>query len=368
MGCFREVQKSIRDSVHKLLGDQIAALGLGAHYEILENQIRGINGTEFLFSGLSAHTVESIKSYEGLDRAWVEEAQTVRKKSWQILRPTIRKTASEIWVSMNPELEDDYSYQDFVAHPPEGSFVVEMNWRDNPWFPEVLEQERLECKERDPDSYDNIWEGVPRRTVEGAIFANEIDKVYADKRIRPVPYDPLLKVHTVWDLGWNDSMSIIFAQRQGGEVRVIDFIEDSHKTLADYVGLIEKKPYRWGDDWIPHDGNAKNIQTGKSAKEMLQAMNRRPRIVEDIGVEPGIKAARMMFPRVYFDEAKTGVLVNHLKRYKRQINQTTEEPNQPLHDEHSHAADAFRYLGVIVDRLTNDDRSKKIVYDNRGIV
>lgn len=100
--CTREVQKSIKDSVHKLLSDQIQAMGFGGHFQVLETEIRGINGSEFLFAGLANHTVESIKSYEGIDIVWIEEAQTVKKKSWDILIPTIRKAGSEIWVTMNP--------------------------------------------------------------------------------------------------------------------------------------------------------------------------------------------------------------------------------------------------------------------------
>lgn len=138
MGCFREVQKSIKDSVHKLLSDRVAKLGLGQFYEVQQTVIRGRNGTEFLFAGLQDHTIDSIKSFEGLDRAWVEEAQSVSKRSLDVLIPTIRKDGSEIWVSMNPELDTDEPYVRFVSSPPPDSVVVQINWRDNPWFPKVL--------------------------------------------------------------------------------------------------------------------------------------------------------------------------------------------------------------------------------------
>ena len=154
--CTREIQKSIKDSVHKLLTDQIQALGLGAHYNVLDTEIRGGNGSEFIFAGLQGHTVESIKSYEGVDIVWVEEAQTVQKRSWDILIPTIRKDGSEIWVSMNPELDTDDTYIRFVSSPPAGAVVCAMNWRDNPWFPTVLESERIHCKNTNRDDYDTI--------------------------------------------------------------------------------------------------------------------------------------------------------------------------------------------------------------------
>ena len=298
---------------------------------------------------------------------WVEEAQVVTKRSWDILLPTIRKPDSEVWLSLNPDMETDETYQRFVANPPPGAVVIQMNWRDNPWFPDVLEAERQETRRRDPENYDNIWEGVPKRVSEGAIYRHEIDRLYIDKRVRPVPYDPLLKVHTVWDLGWNDAMTIGFWQRSGAEVRCIDYIEDSHRTLDWYVGEIEKRPYRWGTDFIPHDGRARNIQTGKSTEEALRAMNRNVQVLPALDIEEGVKAARLMFPRVYFDEDKTTRLLECLKRYRRAINQQTHEPGAPLHDEFSHGADMFRYTAMAVEEMGNTDKAKPITYKRRYI-
>lgn len=358
--CAREVQKSIKDSVHRLLCDQIQALGLGQFYEPFETEIRGRNGSMFLFAGLAQHTVESIKSFEGVDIVWVEEAQVVTKRSWDVLTPTIRKDESEIWLSLNPDMETDETYQRFVAHPPPDAVVIQMNWRDNPWFPEVLERERLETKRRDPDNYDNIWEGVPKRVSEGAIYRYEVERMYADKRVRSVPYDPILPVDTVWDLGWADSMTIGMWQRTGAEVRCIDYIEDSGRTLDWYVAQLEKRPYRWGKDFIPHDGRAKDFKTGKSTEELLKAMGRRVHVLGQDGVEEGIKAARMMFPRVYIDESAREVETGHsgparllecLKRYRRAINKSTLEASGPLHDEYSHGADMFRYAGMAVEMM-----------------
>jgi phage terminase large subunit len=356
------VQKSIKDSVHQLLTDQIQAMGLGRHYEVLENEIRGLNGTLFLFAGLAQHTVESIKSFEGVDIVWVEEAQTVKKRSWDVLTPTIRKEGSEIWITLNPDMETDETYQRFVAKPPEGSFVIQMNWKDNPWFPSVLEQERQDTLRRDPDNYKNIWEGEPKRVSEGAIYRHEIEALYEQKRVRLVPYDPLLKVHTVWDLGWNDAMSIGMVQREGSEIRLIDHLKDSHRTLDWYVAQLEKRNYRWGTDYIPHDGKAKNTQTGKSTEEALQDMQRRVEVLPALSVEEGIKAARLMFPRVYFDQDKTQEVLESLKRYQRSINAQTHEPGAPLHDAFSHDADMFRYIAMAADKMSNDDWGSKLAY------
>jgi phage terminase large subunit len=353
--CVRETQKSIKQSVHTLLSDQIEALGLGYFYQILETEIRGANGTSFTFSGLSTQTADTIKSFEGADICWCEEAQSITKRSWDILIPTIRKPNSEIWVSFNPELDSDETYKRFVLNPPPNSVVMEVNHSDNPWFPDVLEQERLHCQLTNKEDYDTIWEGKCRTSVVGAIYASEVDSALRQGRVCNVPYDPMLKVHTIWDLGWNDSMTIILTQKVRSELRVIDYIEESHKTLDWYVADLKERKYNWGNDYLPHDGNTKDFKTGKSAAEILKAFGRKVKITPQIGVENGIKAARMAFAQTYFDKAKTARLIECLKRYKRSVNSQTGEAGSPVHDEFSHGADAWRYLAVVADELKNDE-------------
>ena len=351
--CAREVQKSMKDSVHRLLRDQIEELGFSDFYEVLDTEIRGKNGSLFLFCGLQSHTIDSIKSYESVDRCWVEEAHGVSKRSWDVLIPTIRKPDSEIWLTLNPDMDTDETYVRFIAAPSPDTWLCEVNWRDNPWFPEVLEQERIKAHARDPESYEHIWEGKPRRVAEGAIYRHEIDAVFKDNRVRLVPYDPMLPVHTVWDLGWNDAMTIIFVQRTPMDVRLIDYIEDNNRTLDWYVAELERRPYRFGTDYIPHDGRTRNFQTGKSTEELLGELKRKTHVLPQTSVEEGIKAARLLWPRCYFDQGKTARLLECLKRYRRDVNQATNEPGVPRHDEYSHGADAFRYLGQAIDLMSN---------------
>ena len=354
--CTREIQKSIKDSVKRLLDDQIEAMGLGEFYLSLETEIRGRNGTEFLFAGLATHTVESIKSYEGIDIVWIEEAQTVSKKSLDILVPTIRRPKSEIWVTFNPVLDSDEVWTRFVVNPPPRSHVEQVNWSDNPWFPEVLALEREQCKLANPDDYDNIWEGKCRSAVIGAIYATEVAQAQMDGRICPVPYNARAKVHAVWDLGWNDSMSIILVQKVGPTtIAVIDYIEDSFKTLDHYAGLLKAMPYNWGYDYLPHDGNTKDYKTGMSAAEILKRFGRKTKQTPNIPIEQGIKMARMVFGRCWLDKNKTTRLQECLKRYRRAVSSSTGEPGAPVHDEYSHGADAFRYLGVVAESLSNED-------------
>jgi len=357
--CTREVQKSIKQSVHKLLKDQIEALGLTAFYRVLENEIRGVNGTEFSFSGLSDQTVDSIKSFEGCDIVWVEEAQSVSKRSWSVLIPTIRKDGSEIWLSFNPELETDETYDRFITNQPDDAIIVDMNYTDNPWFPEVLERERLHAKASLPKSeYENIWEGKCLPAVQGAIYYDEIAAAEEDGRVCNVPHDPKLKVQVVFDLGWNDAMSISLVQKNLSALAVIENIEDSHKTLAHYSALLKEKKYNWGKVYLPHDGRHKDYRTGKSAEDIMKGLGWEVEITPNISIEDGIRLTRMTFPRVYFDKTKAARLVQCAKRYRRSINQQTNEPGAPLHDEWSHGADNLRYIAVNAESMTNEDWGK----------
>jgi phage terminase large subunit len=357
--CAREVQRSIKQSVHTLLVEQIQQLGLGYFYTVTESEIRGLNGSVFSFTGLAQHTVESVKSFESVNRCWVEEAQTVSKKSWDILIPTIRAPGSEIWVSLNPDLDTDETYTRFVLNDPPNAFKVEINYPDNPWFGGELELERQYCLRSDPKSYDNIWMGKPKTVVDGAIYAEEYQSMIDEHRINLVTHDPMLKAHVIVDLGWNDAMSMIIAQRAGSECRIIDYIEDSFRTLDWYSAELKRRPYNWGKLWLPHDGVHKDYKTGKSAVDIMTALGWDTEVIPVGDVEHGIRLARMLFPRTWMDKEKTAKLQECLKRYRRAINATTGQPGAPLHDQYSHGSDAFRYLATCIDMLRNDNTKRR---------
>lgn len=170
--CARELQVSMRDSVHKLLSDQIEELGLGGFYEVQQAVILGQNGSEFIFKGLR-HNISEIKSTQGCTKAWVEEAQTVSKQSWDLLIPTIREPNSEIYISFNPDLADDATFREFVLFPKKGSVVIKLNWSDNPFFPQVLREEMEESRSRDYEAFLNTWEGECRNQVENPLWTKE---------------------------------------------------------------------------------------------------------------------------------------------------------------------------------------------------
>lgn len=167
--CARELQNSIADSVHKLLDEQISDLGLADFYTVQNTTILGANGSEFIFSGLRSN-VSKVKSMEGVDVCWIEEAQAVSEDSWSKLIPTIRKASSEIWVSFNPDLDDDPTYRRFVVDPPPGAVVVKIGWQDNPWFPAVLRAEKDHLYARDPESAEHVWGGATRKNSEAQIL------------------------------------------------------------------------------------------------------------------------------------------------------------------------------------------------------
>mgnify|MGYP003148818347 CR=1 FL=1 len=385
--CAREVMHTIKESVHQLLKDSIEALGYSAFYDIGAKEINGANGTQIAFTGLRALTAANIKSFEGVDICWVEEGQAVRKQSWTILIPTIRKDGSEIWVTFNPELDTDDTYVRFVEHTPPQSIAIEINYRDNPWFPNVLEMERKHCKRtEDRESYEYIWEGKPRTVLAGAIYAKEVTAMVKSGRVRRVPYDPRLLVHTIWDIGWNDQTTIVCVQRLQSEVMVIDYMEASFLTYAEWSKVLDKLPYAWGTDWLPWDGGIVSQQTGKSDKQILKGLGRKSvRVIKKEGqaVEHRIKMSRTMFPRVYMDNDRrepweegdagegSGIfevgeitvvrgcsrLLECLKRYRRKVPTTTDEPTTPMHDEYCHGADAFGGLATIIDRIKNENES-----------
>lgn len=362
--CGREVMKSLADSVHKLLSDRIQALGLESFFSILENKIRSRNGSEISYAGLSDQTVESIKSFEGVDIFWVEEAQAVSEASWSKLLPTIRKPNSEVWVSFNPDMIDDATYQRWVINPPPGTKSVFTDWQYAKacgFFTDKMEALRAHDQKFSPDDYENIWGGKPRIAVAGAIFAREVIQMVEERRYKPTPYEPILPVHVIWDLGWNDAMVQLFVQKpQANVINVINYWEDSFQRYDEAIAARQRFRYRIAKDWLPHDGAQTRPDVGKSPQQIITALGCTVEIIPMTGPEQRIKAARMMLPRVYMDnterETVTGYvgparLMECLKKYRRVIPRTTGEPGGAVHDEFSHGCDAFGALAEIVDRI-----------------
>jgi len=347
--CAREYQTSIRDSVHKLLCDQIELLGLSTFYEITQNSIRGKNGTEFAFVGLK-NNIANVKSFEGIDICWVEEAQTVSRMSWNILIPTIRKEDSEIWITFNPELETDETYQRFIVNAPENSVVAKVNWSDNPWFPETLRLEKDALRARDPEAYNTVWEGLCRQTVDGAIFAKEIQFAELDGRITRVPYDATKPVHAIFDLGWSDATAIWFMQFVGMENRLIRYFETNQETMSSILNKMQGFGYIYDTLWLPHDAENKTLAgNGRSIEEIVRNLGYKTRIVPKVPIVDSINAARTIFSNCYFDRENCHQGLEALRHYRYEVDPDTGMFSKtPLHDNYSHGADAFRYIGLMI--------------------
>lgn len=347
--CGREIQRSIAESVHAVLVEQIEALGLGWFYTVTKASIVGKNGTEFIFAGLRSN-ISNIKSIPNITDAWIEEAQTVSKASMQVLIPTIRAPNSEIILSFNPELEDDYIYQDFVVSPPEGAIVVKLNYDDNPFFPDVLKQEMLELKRKNYTEYLNVWEGQCKQAVDGAIFANELRLAAEEQRITRVPVQSGIPVHTFWDLGQSDATAIWFVQIVGHEYRLVDYYQASGHKMAHYIEELTKRSYNYGEHCLPHDAEHEQLAAQKTIKQqLLQAVQNNPKLGQTVRVVPriakkalGIDAARLIFAQCLFDKEKTADGLQCLRHYAYAKDaETGRTSKEPKHDDWSHGSDAF---------------------------
>lgn len=380
--CVRELQKSIDDSVHKLLEQQILALGLSGFYKVEKAKIYGANGTTIAFEGIK-NNVSSIRSYEGVDICWAEEAANISGHSWGVLIPTIRSDNSEIWMSFNPELETDYTYKHFVLDkrlttledpgmrfrneaslkrlfgpgftsapiscPVKESpdiLSVRVSWRDNPWFPDVLRREMEKLKEEDYDKYLHTWEGATIQNLEGAVYAKELRSATLEGRVCSVPYEPDVPVDTFWDLGRANNTAIWFVQRVAMQWRILDYYEANREELSHYLKLCQGRGYFYGTMFLPHDARHKKLGYSQSIEEQFRSSGYRVQIVPPASLDDGINAARVVFPNCYFDEVRCEDGLNALRHYCFKVDTRGQLSERPLHDWASDGADAFRYFAM----------------------
>ncbi len=367
--CCREIQKSLKESAKRLLEQKIIDHGLGPLFDVQETQIRTPGDGVIVFAGLQDHTAESIKSYEGFDAAWVEEAQTVSARSWNLLRPTIRKPGSEIWASWNPRLEDDPVDKTFRGdEKPTGAVIVESNWSDNPWFPAELEQERLDCMRMQPDQYDHIWEGGYVTVAEGAYYAKDLAQAKAEGRIAEVAADPLMEYKCFWDIGTRDATAIWVAQFIGSQIRVLDYYEAVGQPLGTHLGWLRDKGYGSARCFLPHDGAAVNHLTADKFEDHIRSAGFSVEVVKNQGKQAAMKrveASRRLFPSIRFNEATTGPGRKALGWYHEKRDDQRNLGLGPEHDWASHGADAFGLMCIAHDEPR---QAKKLIYSNQGIV
>lgn len=349
--CIREVQKSLKESAKRLIEDKLKTFGLGEKqgFRVLVDRIETPGGGVIIFQGMQDHTAESIKSLEGYSRAWIEEAQTLSARSLGLLRPTIRAEGSELWFSYNPTRKSDPVDQMFRGgDPPTDSIVIKANWSDNPWFPSVLEQERLDCLRSQPDQYPHIWEGDYATVLTGAYYAKHLAEARAQGRIGKVAADPLMQIRAFWDIGFNDSTAIWVAQFVGREVRVLDYYEAQGQPLAAHLVWLRD---RWSNCLcvLPHDGAQHSNVTGMRFADHIRQAGFKAETVENQGKGAAMKrieALRRLFPSIWFNEETTRPGLDALGWYHEKRDEARNIGLGPEHDWSSHAADAAGLMAV----------------------
>lgn len=352
--CIREMQKSLRESAKRLIEDKIAQLGVGSHFDVQADLIKTPGDGLIIFQGMQDHTAESIKSLEGFDIAWVEEAQTLSARSLQMLRPTIREDGSELWFSWNPRRKvDPVDAMLRGLELPTDAIVVKANWQDNPWFPEVLDQERKDCLRVDPDQYGHIWDGDYVGVISGAYFAKSLTEAKDSGRIGRVAADPLMTYRAYWDIGGTgakaDACAIWITQHIGREIRVLDYYEAVGQPLAAHVNWLRESGYGAALCILPHDGVTNDrVFTVSYESELIRA-GLKVQVVKNQGAGAAmqrIQATRGLFPSIWFDEKKTESGRAALGWYHEKRDEARGIGLGPEHDWSSHAADAFGLMCV----------------------
>lgn len=370
--CIREVQKSLKESAKRLVEDKIAEYRLGEAdgFKIFREVIETPGDGQIIFQGMQDHTAESIKSLEGYGRAWVEEAQTLTSRSLSLLRPTIREEGSQLWFSWNPRLKSDPV--DVLLRgetQPTGATVVRANWSDNPWFPAVLEQERIDCLNNEPDQYAHIWEGDYATVLTGAYYAKALAQARGERRISDkVTADPNLPFRAYWDIGVRDATSIWIAQFVGRSILVLDYYEAVNQPLAAHLNWLRASGYEAAECILPHDGSKQDAVTATRFEDHIRQAGFKVRTVANQGKGAAIKrveAARRLFPSMHFHSPKCDAGLDALGWYHEKRDEARNVGLGPNHDWSSHAADAFGLMAVDHEE-PRTPRKRKIIRPQQG--
>jgi phage terminase large subunit len=341
----REFQNSIRDSVRALMAGIITKHKLPG-FSILDTEIRHRNGSVMIFKGMQDHNADTIKSLEDFDIAWVEEAQALSQRSFDTLYPTIRKPKSELWFSWNPRYKEDpvdkFFNDNYLTDP--DVCMVTANWRDNPWFTEELNKDRLRDLEQDPAKYAHVWEGEYLTILQGAYYARDIAKAVEANRVRSIPHDRAANTYAAFDLGIDDATAIWTFQVVAGEWHWLEYYEVTGLSLAHHIDWLKSRPYKVDLCFLPHDAEAREQQTGKTRTRFIEERGLTTKVVKRHAPEDGIEAVRMVLDRCYWDREGTAVGLHALRNYRTDYNEKLRNfAPRPLHDWASHGADAFRY-------------------------
>lgn len=376
--CIREIQKDLAQSSKALIEAKLRSFKLGEAdgFTIYRDVIETPGDGLLIFKGMNDYTAESIKSLEGFDRAWWEEAQSASANSLNMLRPTIRKPNSELWFSWNPRRKTDpVDVMLRGAEIPTGSVVVKANWRDNPWFNDVLEQERQDCLRQQPDQYDHIWEGGYVSVIDGAYYAKSLAQARLDKRIGKVPADPLMTIRLFCDIGGTgaraDAFAMWAAQFIGKEIRVIDYYEAVGQPLDVHLAWMRSRGYTpdRAQIWLPHDGATNDKVYKVSYESALKHAQYNVTVVPNQGkgaAKARIEAGRRLFPSIWFNETACQGGLDALGWYHEKKDDVRNIGLGPEHDWSSHGADAFGLMCVAYEEPR--PKRKELKMKTKGIV
>lgn len=337
--CAREFQNSITESVHFLLRQEITEIGLDYFYTVTDSSILGVNGTEFIFKGIR-HNINSIKSMAGITHVWLEEAQSVSQLSWDVLIPTIREENSEIWVSFNPENDDDPTYKMFVTkdgvpNNRKDAIVLKVNWTDNPWFPEILKKEKDYLYEVNPDLAEHVWGGACRSHSDAQIFKRKcIVREFEPEECFDGPYlgadfgfsvDPSTLVKIYLDLR-PDRMELLIRHAKFGYGVEIDDLPEMY-------------------DSVPGSRDAM-IYADCARPETISYLARQGFAIEGCekwkgSVEDGIEWLKM-FKKIVIHPECTEMIVES-KNYCYKVDRLTQKVLTDIVDAYNHGWDAARY-------------------------
>ena len=324
-----------------------------------EELIQGKNNTEMRLT-LKNGSIFQVVGTDNVDRliganpvgVIFSEYSVQDPRAWDYIRPILAEN-------------DGWALFIFTARGRNHGYdLLNIAKRNETWFQQVLSVEDTRAIPMSAVDEERAA-GMPEEMIEqeffcsfdaplvGAYYGNAMARLLADKHITKVPYEPLLDVHTSWDLGVGDSTVILFFQLQGNEIRIIDYYENQGEGLAHYIKVLREKEYVYGDHYAPHDIQVRDFSTGRSRLEIARELGVRFRVAANLRIDDGIEAVRSILPRCYFDEDKCSHLIEALRQYRKDYDEKLKAyKDRPLHDWTSHPADAMRYLALSVrDRI-----------------
>ena len=374
--CAREFMNSLDESS---LAEVKAAIAsepwLAEHFDVGEKYIRTRDGrVEYDFIGLARH-LDSIKSKARIRLLWVDEAEPVVETAWSKAINTVREEGAEVWVTWNPERKNSDTHKRFRATSPARSKIIEMNWRDNPWFPDTLNRKRLDDRDKRPDSYEHVWEGNFVTVVEGAYYASALTEAANRDHIGHVDFDPLMTIRLFCDIGGTGARADAFAmwpaQFIGREIRTRDYYEAVGQPLATHLNWLRSKGYTpdVAQFWLPHDGASNDKVYAVSYESALRSAGYKVTVVPNQGrgaAAARVEAARRLFPSVWFDEETTEAGRDALGWYHEKRDDKRGIGLGPDHDWSSHAADAFGLMAVAYQEPKDKSNAPRRQFHSAG--